>query len=99
MFEIIILNFVITIIQPNIQYTTNRLAEANKGPAKEHIVVLKHLWKYIVRTKSLGLRANGRQYIFNLHLYIYSDASFIDDLFMRVSIGGYMVFLAGCSII
>ena len=49
--------------------------------------------------KSLSLYANGRQYISNFHLYTYSDTSFADDLFTKVSIGGYMVFLAGCPII
>jgi len=43
MSEVATLNFVATIIRPDIQYTTNRLAEANKGPAKEHVAVLKHL--------------------------------------------------------
>ena len=99
MSEVATLNFVTTIIRPNIQYTTNRLAEANKGPTKEYIVVLKYLWRYIVGTKSLGFCIGGRQYIFNLHLYAYGDVSFADDLFTRVSIRGYMVFLAGCPII
>ena len=95
----VILNFATTIIRPDIQYTTNRLAKANKDLAKKYIVVLKHLWRYMIGTKSLGLRTNGRQYISNLHLYIYGDTSFVDDLFTKVSIKGYMVFLAGCPII
>ncbi len=99
MSEVTTLNFAATITHPDIQYTTNRLAEANKGPTKEHVAVLKHLWKYMAGTKSLGLRTDGRQYISNLHLYVYGDASFANDLFTRVSIGGYMVFLAGCPII
>ncbi len=94
-----ILNFVTTITRPDIQYTTNRLAKANKGLTKEHIAVLKHLWRYMAETKSLGLRAGGRQYIFNLYLYVYGDVSFVDDLFTRVFTGGYMVFLTGYPII
>ncbi len=53
----------------------------------------------MVRTKSLGLCISGRQYISNLHLYVYGDVSFANDLFTRVSTKGYMVFLAGCPII
>src|SRR6266566_4553672 len=53
----------------------------------------------MVGTKSLGFCVGGRQYIFNFHLHVYGDASFVDDLLTRVSIGGYMVFLAGCPII
>ena len=93
------LNFVATIIRLDIQYTINRLAEANKGFTKEHIAVLKYMWRYIAGTKSLGLRVGGRQYISNLHLYIYGDVSFIDDLFTRVFIRGHVVFLADCPII
>jgi len=93
------LNFVATIIRFNIQYITNRLAKANKGPVKEHVAMLKYLWRYMAEIKSLSLYANGRQYISNFHLYTYSDTSFADDLFTKVSIGGYMVFLAGCPII
>ena len=50
-------------------------------------------------TKSLGLHTSGRQYISNLHLYIYGDALFVDDLLMRVSIEGHIIFLAGCPVI
>ncbi len=54
------LNFITMIIRPDIQYTTNRLIEVNKGPAKEYIAVLKYLWRYIAGTKSLGLYINDR---------------------------------------
>ncbi len=97
--EVATLNFVATITRPDIQYITNRLAEANKSLAKEYIAVLKHLWRYMAGTKSLGFRVGGRQYISNFYLYIYGDASFANDLLTRVSIGGHIVFLAGCPII
>ena len=97
--EVATLNFAATITRPDIQYTTNRLAEANKGPAKEHVAVLKYLWRYIAGTKSFSFCVGRRQYISNLHLYIYSDTSFANDLLTRVSTGGYMVFLADCLII
>ncbi len=60
MSEMAMLNFVIIIIRPDIQYTTNRLVEINKGLTKEHVVMLKYLWRYMAGTKSLGLRASGR---------------------------------------
>ena len=47
----------------------------------------------------MGLCTGGRQYISNLHLYVYSDISFADDLFTRVSIRGHIVFLVGYPII
>jgi len=55
----VILNFTATIIRLDIQYTTNCLTEANKDLTKEYIAVLKHLWKYIAKTKSLGLCTGG----------------------------------------
>ena len=94
-----ILNFIATIIRLNIQYTTNCLAKVNKSPTKKHIAMLKHLWKYMAKTKSLGLHTNSRQYISNLHLHIYGDASFADDLLIKVSIRSHIVFLTGCPII
>src|SRR6266699_900821 len=97
--KVTILNFVTTIIRSNIQYITNCLAEVNKGSVKEYIVVLKYIWRYIIGTKSLGLCIGGRQYISNFHLYIHSDTSFIDNLFIRVFTRSYIVFLAGCLII
>ena len=53
----------------------------------------------MVGTKSLGFYVDSRQYIFNLHLYIYGDVLFIDNLFTKVFIEGYIVFLASCLII
>jgi len=99
MSEVATLNFAITITRPDIQYTTNRLAETNKGPTEEHMAILKYFWRYMVGTKSLDLYTGGRQYIFNFYLHIYGDASFVDDLLTRISIGGYIVFLAGYPII
>ena len=99
MSEVAILNFAATIIRFDIQYTTNCLAEANKGPTKEYVAVLKHLWRYMAGTKSLNLYISGRQYISNLYFYIYGDASFVDDLLIRVSIEGHVVFLVGCPVI
>ncbi len=58
MSEVAILNFTATIICLDIQYTTNRLAEANKGFTKEYVAVLKYLWRYMAGMKSLGLYAD-----------------------------------------
>ena len=99
MSEITTLNFAAIIIRLDIQYTTNRLAEVNKSLAKEYVAILKHLWRYITKTKSLSLYTSRYQYIFNLYLYIYSDTSFVNDLLIRVSIRSHIVFLAGCPII
>ena len=66
--EMATLNFAAIIICLDIQYTTNRLTEANKDPTKEYVAVLKYLWRYMAGTKSLGLRVGRRQYISNFYL-------------------------------
>ena len=73
----------------------NRLTEGNKGLSKEHLIVLKNLWRYIAETAQLAL-VIGEDYILeDLDLYKYRDANFADDLITRVSTGGHVTFLAG----
>ncbi len=78
----------------------NRFAERNKGPSKEYLLILKNLWRYIAETEELALVIGRLEYTLeDLGLYIYKDASFIDDLITRVSTGSHIVFLAGCPVI
>jgi len=92
------INFLATGTSPDIQYTVNRLAEGNKGPSKEHLIVLKNLWRYIVKTEDLAIVIKGDYTLEDLDLYTYGDTSFTDDLITRMSTGGHVVFLAGCPV-
>ena len=93
------INFLATGTRPDIQYTVNRLAEGNKGPSKEHLMVLKNLWRYIAETGQLALVIGGSTYsLEDMNLHAYGDASFADDLMTRVSTGGHVAFMAGCPV-
>ena len=41
--------------RPDIAYTVSKLSEANVGPSKEYLALLKRLFRYIVGTIDLGL--------------------------------------------
>ena len=90
------LNYLATGTRPDISFTVSKLSQANKGPSKEHIGLLNHLWRYIKGTKSLGIKLGGRS---NMDLRAYSDAAFADDLLTRASTGGHVIFLAGSPIL
>ncbi len=78
----------------------NRFTKENKGLLKEHFVVLKNLWKYIVEIEEFALAIGRLEYILeDLSLYIYGDISFTDNLIMCVSIRSYIIFLAGYLVI
>jgi len=86
-------------MRPDIQYIMNRFAEGNKGPLKEHLLMLKNLWRYIAEIEEFALIIGGLKYILeDLDLYVYRNASFTDDLITYMSIGGHIAFLAGCPV-
>jgi hypothetical protein len=90
------LNYLATGTRPDISFTVSKLSQANKGPSKEHIGLLNHLWRYIKGTKSLGIKLGGHS---NMDLRAYSDAAFADDLLTRASTGGHVILLAGSPIL
>ena len=72
--------------------------KGNTGPSDSHLVVLKHLYKYLETTKSIGLLLSGKYKMDNLGLKTYGDASLADDLLTRHSTGAHMVFLIGSPV-
>ena len=93
------LNFLSYGTRPDITFTVNKLSQANKGPSKEHVELLQHLWHYIKGTKALGIKLGGKYNPQDLELKAYSNAAFADDLFTQASTGRYVVFLAGGPIL
>lgn len=81
--------------RPDITYTISRLCEGNAGPGQEHLTVLKHLYRYLTTTKSMGLLLGGKYNPHDLGPIAYADASYADDLATRHSTGGHVVFFAG----
>lgn len=94
------MNYLATGTRADITYTTSRLSEANAGPSPQHRELLKHLFRYLTGTLSLGLVFGGDSItIDDLRLHTFADASFADDLLTRYSTGGHVVFLAGGPIV
>lgn len=93
------LNFLSTGTRPDITYTTNRLCEANAGPSDQHKQLLKHLFRYLIRTTDLSLCLGGNHSIPDLPLLAFADAAFADRIPTRHSTAGYVVLLAGCPIL
>ncbi|KAL2016242.1 hypothetical protein VTK56DRAFT_4018 [Thermocarpiscus australiensis] len=93
------LNYLAVCTRPDISYTIMRIGEVNAGPSQAHLDLLQHLWRYVVGTKSLGLRCGGKHNINNLQLRAFGDASFATDLLTRTSVGGHVVMIGGCPVV
>ena len=87
------LNFLSTGTRPDITFTVFKLMEANSGPSNEHLQLLKHLFRYLIGTKTLGILYSGNQHALNP--LTYADASLANDLMNRYSTGGHVMFVAG----
>jgi hypothetical protein len=93
------LNYLAVGSRADLTYTVSRLCEANAGPSDAHIRLLQHLFRYITKTLTLCPCYGGKLPMDNLALCAYADAAFADDLLMRYSTGGHVVFLAGGPIL
>jgi hypothetical protein len=89
------INWVSCGTRPDIAYTVSRLAEANAGPSKEHLDLMKHLYRYLKGTKSYGIELGGHFAPNDMNLMAFGDASLADRLPTRHSTGGHVVFVAG----
>jgi hypothetical protein len=63
------LNWLSIAIRPNITATVNELSPANQGPSRTHQLLVKHLWRYLVGTKNLGIMLGGKVDTKQLNLY------------------------------
>ena len=73
----------------------NELSPANQGPNPTHQLLVKHLWRYLVGTKNLGIMLGGKVDTKQLNLRAYSDTSFADNLPSRASTAGQKVLFLG----
>jgi hypothetical protein len=93
------LNYLSTGTRPDITFTVSRLCEANFGPSEAHLHLVKHLYRYLTGTASLGILLGGKLPLDRLNLLGFADASFADDLMTRFSTAGHVVFIAGGPIL
>lgn len=92
------LNWLSVGTRPDISYAVNKAAKGNAGPSEQHIHLQHHIFRYIEKTKALGIIFNGRLPMDNI-MKVYADASWADDTRERRSTAGYIVFVAGAPVL
>ena len=81
--------------RPNIAYSVQRLAQFMQNPRPIHWTAVKHIFRYLKGTRTLGLTYGGSdEELNNEELNIYCDADWASDV-GRKSISGYIITLAG----
>ncbi|KAL8290954.1 hypothetical protein RB600_006432 [Gaeumannomyces tritici] len=94
--EVASLGYLSGITRPDMTFTVRRLQEAQSGPGKEHLQLMKHLWRYLTGTRQYALRLGSKDYTHHdMGLKAYGDASFANCLRTRASTGGVVIMLAG----
>ncbi|MBE3046501.1 hypothetical protein IMZ48_29025 [Candidatus Bathyarchaeota archaeon] len=90
--------------RPDIAFVISKLSEANHAPSKEHIKLIKNLFRYLKGTAGYGILYQGDPRdllpaydllspgVLNYGLHAASDAAHADNA-SRVSTGGYVVFV------
>jgi len=86
------LQFLANATRPDIAFVVNRLASYTADPSLQHILALKHVLRYLARTKSYGIRYMAEPDKTNL-FYGYADAAY-GNLDEQRSTSGY-VFITG----
>lgn len=89
------LNYLSTCTRPDISYAVNRCARAMQNPKKQDWINVKRIFRYLQKTKSLGITYSKG----GLNLIIgYSDASYAPESKDRKSTSGYVFIKNGGAI-
>ena len=86
------LNQLSTNIRLDIAFIVSKLYKGNKGPTDRHIVVIKYLQRYLTQYPNLGIKLGGIPSPTAPPFYTCADASFTNDIPIRKSIIGYIIF-------
>jgi hypothetical protein len=68
------------------------LYEANAGPSDKHLALIKHLAQYIKYTAKLSICLSGKLLDLQLNLHAFADVAFADNILIRYSTGGHVLF-------
>ncbi|KAF7371927.1 polyprotein [Mycena venus] len=79
--------------RPDLAYAVQHLSQFSQRPAAEHMSALKHVFRYLRGTYSLGILFRG-----NGDIKIYCDADWANDIADRRSISGYVSFFGSAPI-
>ena len=81
--------------RPDIAFAVNRLSRYMTNPTEEHLVLAKHILRYLRGTTTLRLRYDGMS---QAGLIGYSDADWAEDKDNRISTTGYVFFMANAAV-
>ena len=85
-------------MRPDIAYSVQRLAQFMQNPRPIHWTAVKHIFRYLKGTRTLGLTYGGsNEELNNDELNIYCDADWASDA-GRKSISGYIITLSGGAV-
>lgn len=82
--------------RPDIAFAVGRLAKYVERPGMIHWQAVKRLLRYIIHTKTLGLKYSGTQASLNPTVYV--DADWAGDQECRQSMSGCVVMMGGAAI-
>ncbi|KAK1780095.1 hypothetical protein QBC45DRAFT_324444, partial [Copromyces sp. CBS 386.78] len=89
------LNYLFINIKLNITFTVNKLYEINTNPTINLLIIIKYLFRYLIKIINISIVLRGKNSLGNIDLKVYNDILFINNLIIRYNISGYIIFLAG----
>jgi len=89
------LMYLVTGTKPDLAYTISFLVQFSSCPTEEHIKAAKHVFRYVNRTRNLGL---FYPYTTTNAINVYVDADFAGCHDTRRSTSGYIVLFNNCCI-
>lgn len=82
--------------QPDISYSVNQVATHCAAPKVAHWTMLKHMLRYLIGTKATTLTYGYNKEV--PAVVVYTDANWANDIEMRRSISGAIMFVHECSV-
>ena len=83
--------------QPDIAFAVHLLARFTKSPQPKHWTAVKHIFRYLKKTREYSLTYGGSDQIWEPELTMYCDADWASSS-DRKSISGYIFLLAGGAV-
>ncbi|KAK1778375.1 hypothetical protein QBC45DRAFT_328439, partial [Copromyces sp. CBS 386.78] len=87
------LNYLFISIRLNITFIVNKLYKVNTSLIISLLVIIKHLFRYLIKIMDISIILRGKNSLENINLKAYSDTLFADNLIIRYNISGHIIFL------
>ena len=79
--------------RPDVTYVANFLGRHREKPTSQHLEQIQRVWRYLSRTRKLGLTLGGTQTLNDLELWLHCDASWADDPATRRTTAGHIIYV------